>query len=204
MGLSDGARIDLLRRANAGLLSTEQIVLAPHVDKQKWLDLGDNLNRDKILNGVKDRRFNSVNLIDDLNASGTTFLRKKPDWKGKLVKFRDALKDARERIGQGFPVVESYALHVHHYISTEQARNNTKILLDSADREFGDGWFGRVQMTEGVVLSADIKLSSPDDDAMLALCDKYYDHSLFTRLERHALEAGQMDMRYGSPIARFR
>ena len=46
IGLSDGARIDVLRRSNAGILSTEQIVLATHIDEQKWEDLGNNLRDD--------------------------------------------------------------------------------------------------------------------------------------------------------------
>ncbi|WP_218276963.1 hypothetical protein, partial [Pseudomonas sp. FW306-02-F08-AA] len=32
IGLSDGARIDVLRRANAGTLLNDQIVLAAHID----------------------------------------------------------------------------------------------------------------------------------------------------------------------------
>ena len=34
IGLSDGARIDILRRANAGILVNDQIVLATHIDSE--------------------------------------------------------------------------------------------------------------------------------------------------------------------------
>ena len=39
MGLSDGARIDIVRHSNSGLLSNEQLVVATQVDKDKWQDL---------------------------------------------------------------------------------------------------------------------------------------------------------------------
>jgi hypothetical protein len=42
VGMSDGSRIDSFRRANAGRISTEQVVPMMHVDKDKWLDLGKN------------------------------------------------------------------------------------------------------------------------------------------------------------------
>jgi hypothetical protein len=32
---------------------------------------------------------------------------------------------------------------------------------------------------------------------MLALCDKYYDHALFKRLEKHCREAGMNTMKLG-------
>ena len=46
MGLSDGARIDTIRHANAGSLSNEQIVQVPQVDTEKWKDLLANLRQD--------------------------------------------------------------------------------------------------------------------------------------------------------------
>lgn len=39
MALSDGARIDIVRHSNAGLLSNEQLVVATQVDRDKWQDL---------------------------------------------------------------------------------------------------------------------------------------------------------------------
>jgi hypothetical protein len=43
--LSDGARIDIFRRANAGVSSNEQVVTAPRINKTKWNDLLKNLRR---------------------------------------------------------------------------------------------------------------------------------------------------------------
>lgn len=40
-------------------------------------------------------------------------------------------------------------------------------------------------------------MSNPDDAKTLALCDKYYDHALFKRLEKHCLQAGMTTMKLG-------
>src|SRR5262249_4592656 len=37
--LSDGARIDVFRRANSGIISNEQVVTAPRINDEKWGDL---------------------------------------------------------------------------------------------------------------------------------------------------------------------
>jgi hypothetical protein len=198
MGLSDGARIDVLRRANAGVLTTEQIVLETHLDDQKWENLGENLSEDPLLKGILEPKFSSIYLLDDLNASGTTFIRRTPQWKGKLIKFRDGINNARKSLKDRFPVASRYTVHVHHYIATTQARGNVLKLIDQASNELAAAkWFDAVQVTEGMLLDGGVKLTLPVDSAMLALCDKYYDDSLFQRLRKHAEQAGQRHMRYG-------
>ena len=98
MGLSDGARIDTIRRANSGLLSNEQFVSGTQVDTEKWKDLLDNLRKDL---QDPDARFRLVYLIDDFTGTGTSFLRfdeKKDKWKGKLIRFMDSVKNANEAL----------------------------------------------------------------------------------------------------------
>ena len=70
MGLSDGARIDILRQSNAGLLTNEQFVVATQVDKEKWQDLLKNLRKDLRNSNA---RFRLVYLIDDFVGSGRSF-----------------------------------------------------------------------------------------------------------------------------------
>lgn len=81
--LSDGAKIDVFRRANSGLISNEQTVTAPRLNEEKWDELLEDLRKD-----LKDpeARFAFVFLIDDFVGSGTTLLRKKDGgkWTGKL------------------------------------------------------------------------------------------------------------------------
>ena len=63
------------------------------------------------------------------------------------------------------------------------------------------GWkeksFGEYSITEGLILPETLPLSQSGDVAMLTLCDKYYDHALFKRLEKHCREAGMDTMKLG-------
>lgn len=96
MGLSDGARIDIVRHTNAGFLTNEQLVVATQVDKDKWQDLLQNLRDD--LDDVE-ARFRLVYLIDDFMGTGTSFLRYNADkskWSGKLLRFKESIDGAVE------------------------------------------------------------------------------------------------------------
>jgi hypothetical protein len=75
-------------------------------------------------------KFERVYLVEDFTASGTTFVRQGEDgWEGKLSKFDKRVKDAREQCSEEFPLVEDYALHIHHYISSDQARTKLDAML---------------------------------------------------------------------------
>ncbi len=114
------------------------------------------------------------------------------------MKFREGMEQARRSLKDRFPVASQFNLYIHHYITTMQAKGNVLKLIDQARAELGAGeWFHSVRVTEGMLLSDDVKLAEPMDAAMLALCEKYYDDSLFQRLRKHAEQAGQKHLRYG-------
>ena len=205
VGLSDGSRIDVLRRANSGRLSQEQVVPMLNVDNEKWKSLGKDL-RDEL---GDDARFQDVYLVDDFTASGTTFIRF-PDGepKGKLAKFEQNAQEARKALKDNFPLADGYTLHIHHYVSTAQARQALEGRIAEAGEKLKDPSFGVAYITEGMRLPADLPIGTSDaDEAMVAiapsdepyfgLCGTYYDHNLFERLEKHCKEAGQADMKYG-------
>lgn len=208
VGLSDGSRIDVLRRANSGRLSQEQVVPMMNVDLDKWEGLGKDLKEDM---NDDQARFDDVYLVDDFTASGTTFIRFPGGGapKGKLAKFEKIVQDAREHLGDKFPLAPGYTLHIHHYISTAQARGALEGRIDEAAEKLTDRSYGDAFITEGLRLPTDLRLGSiesitgvmtpskPDDAIYLRLCDIYYDHELYMRLEKHCKEAGQIDMKYG-------
>jgi hypothetical protein len=100
LGMSDGARLDKLRRYSA--LSTEQFHLVSVLDEAKQ----DNI-KDKLAKALKQMKvngpatFNSVVVVDDFSGSGTTMLRKVDEtadvasWDGKLPKLRRHLSDLK-------------------------------------------------------------------------------------------------------------
>ncbi|MES0069402.1 hypothetical protein NKJ73_26890 [Mesorhizobium sp. M0074] len=206
VGLSDGSRIDVLRRANAGRLSQEQVVPMMNVDHDKWKSLADDLK--EALGG--NARFSDVYLIDDFTASGTTFIRfpeGKP--KGKLHKFEKIVQDAKKRLKDDFPLAEGYTIHIHHYVSTNQAHDALVERVTEASEKLDNKSFGRALITEGMLLPSDLKIATIDkatrvatptyeaDEPIVDLCGRYYDHDLYMRLEKHCTEAGQTDMKYG-------
>jgi len=194
VGLSDGSRIDVLRRANSKRLTTEQIVPMMDVGREKWEDLAKNLADD----AGADAKFKRIYLIDDFTASGTTFVRfVDGDWKGKLTKFNKLVCNARKELGNAFPIVENYDLHIHHYVSSMQAREKLLQKTDEAETAWAEKTYGSVTVTESLLLPDTVPLKAVRDAAMIDLCNRYYDHSLFVRLQKHCEQAGQTDMRLG-------
>ncbi len=118
-------------------------------------------------------------------------------WKGKLKKFNDLVVKAREGLNGDFPIAEKYTLHIHHYISTEQARKALDVRVADAQAKLANRSFGTVYITEGLQLPASLKMTGGDDLPMLGLCDGYYDDHLYQRLKEHCDEAGQTDMKRG-------
>lgn len=194
VGLSDGSRIDILRRADRRL-SQEQVVPMMYIDEEKWSGLQDDLTTDE----GPGAKFDDVYLIDDFTASGTTFIRKDPKgrWTGKLTKFNALVEKARTRLGHAFPIANGYNLHIHHYISSYQARQALEQRLGDAEAEWEAKSYGSYTITEGLLLPESARLTDATDPQVLDLCERYYDHSLFVRLEKHCRQAGQAHMRRG-------
>ncbi|XIA62041.1 hypothetical protein ACFIOY_20355 [Bradyrhizobium sp. TZ2] len=196
VGMSDGSRIDMLRRANAGRISTEQVVPMMNVDRDKWLDLSKNLREAQGMAPCE--KFDCVYLIDDFTASGTTFIRYVDGaWKGKLKTFNDLIRDAGKLLEDRFPIAEGYELHIHHYISSAKARQVLMDRMEDAKKQWSEWSCSHYTVTEGVLLPDSLPLAQTTDGAMLELGDRYYDHEIFTRAERHCRQAGQTDMKLG-------
>ena len=194
VGMSDGSRIDILRRANPGRLSQEQVVPMMNVDPDKWKDLGKNLRAAE----GSDACFEHVFLIEDFTASGTTFIRTVDgEWKGKLKKFNDLICQAKASLDGNFPIADRYTLHIHHYISTKQARDALDARVKHANTQWTERTYGDIRISQGTLLPGSLRLDPATDAPVLALCNKYYDHSLYIRLKQHCDEAGQSDMKLG-------
>jgi hypothetical protein len=184
---SDGARIDTFRRANAGQISNEQVLVAPQTNEEKWNAVLKDLRKD-----LSDETavFAAVFLIDDFVATGTTMLRKDgAGWKGKLVRFWE---ETSEKASTHF--VPDWQLHVHHYIGTTRARNDLKTRNAEISADKGSGkWFRTTNFTFGTVLPVDLPLERSKHSDFFKLIDKYYDPSI----ESKHTELGGKDVRLG-------
>lgn len=202
MGLSDGARIDTLRRVNVGQISNEQFVIATQIDHHKWRSLIKDLREDldQISPGLGNgQKFSRVYLIDDFTASGTSLL---PDpnvtgeLKGKLVKFARSLTKAKSDLDDESPFEDNFDVVVHHYIGTEKAKNKIEEIYSQTSKDFHEFGLCNVRFTYGMVLSSDLQITPDSGDPIVELCQKYYDPALEGD-GKHGGQSGTTDKMFG-------
>jgi hypothetical protein len=174
VGLSDGARMDMLRRANEKRISNEQVLVTTQVNESKWQDVLKELRKD-----VKDNaaQFSRVFLVDDFVGSGKTLLRREENgtWTGKLKKFRD------EHPGIFATHFEAnWTLHVHHYVCSHEASERVRTTAAEAQKELGPGWFDNVAFSYGLILPESVRLDPNRDSAFWDGTEKYYDAAIET------------------------
>ena len=186
--LSDGGRIDIFRRANAGVIGNEQIVTAPRINNDKWTDLVADLRK---ATGNPAERFAFVYLVDDFTASGATLLRPRGDgWTGKLWRFwEDVSKDTADHLE------DDWTLCVHHYIATGLALKTVGDLEAAVRAALGpSSWFGKkVELSFGMRLEGDLRMTPSSDSAFTELINFYYDDAI----ETESIKVGGTDARYG-------
>jgi Fe2+ transport system protein FeoA len=182
LGLSDGARIDILRHSTVGLLSNEQFVVQTQTDRFKWESLLKDLR--KAQPDDPDAAFELIVLVDDFTGTGSSFLRYDEvgsRWTGKLCKFLASFHDAMNTV----PVVrEGWNLCIHHYLGTERAardivarekdaiaRASSEVCLDKASH-----------YTFGAIVSQEtcISASNAPDAPLVALTQSYYNPKIET------------------------
>lgn len=194
MALSDGARIDEFRRANVGILSNEQIVVATQLDGSKWKDLLKELRKDQGASAT----FEEIYLIDDFVASGTTLLRFDQEdnaWKGKLVKFRDTIREAQGALSGAKVIADQARIHIHHYVASAYAESIIRDrLLEMRRSTPSADWLDRVTFSFGYVLPADLPLTKQSTEPFRHLVEDYYDPSL---QNRHSAVSGVESMEFG-------
>lgn len=183
MGLSDGARIDAIRRAYSGVLSNEQFVSSTQVDTEKWKDLLDNLRHDLEDPGA---RFRLVYLIDDFTGTGTSLLRfdvERNKWKGKLIRFRDSVKRANESLRDDELFADDWVLGIHHYVASFAAvdaiRKHLSKAVDSLETVRN-----RVPDTSfGMIFPRDLPIDATPGrhDEFIRLTRTYYDPTIRTK-----------------------
>lgn len=182
VGMSEGARLDSLRRANMGTLSHEQMLPSVEMDPKKWKAvLG------KMRKQVKDTSapISKIFLIDDFVASGTTFLRQEEDgeWDGKLIKLLRAVP----REDKEWAIDDNATIHVHHYIGSEAGRDKMLERKPDAERQIEKHLQKRlkVDFSFGWLMPGDVVVSKVDP-VIKHLVTKYYS----TDIEADANTAG--------------
>jgi hypothetical protein len=175
LGLSDGARTDVFRRANPGI-SNEQIWHAYDFSEDKAKSMGAKLHKEL---GVQlgrepekdDACFHSICLLDDFTGSGMTYIRDENGmWDGKIPRIvqklttKGALNDIVAK--SGLEIV------VCIYVASDQARHH----IEGALKKFQFG-AGRLLLRVIHQLPPETRLYNTLDAGILSLAndDRYFD-----------------------------
>lgn len=138
IGLSDGAHMDVVRRV--GGLSNEQVLTNYYPDNDKLVDMKNELLSDSLLKELDDsaKKFNSLYLIDDFTASGTSFIRKDIDqYKGKLTKIIDKFFKPNDNDACRELFFQNVDVHVVFCLATEFAISHIENLLSELIKSWG-------------------------------------------------------------------
>lgn len=173
LALSDGARLDNFRHANAGRISNEQVVVTVEPSAEKWADLLKSLRKDQ--NDPK-ATFKRIVLVDDFTASGTSILRTEDGkWKGKLPRFLASLKCVEE-------VSNNFNLLLHHLVGTQQAKQYIETQVSKYRESEINDWsrVGDLKISYGHLYQSDLKLDTTRDGDFISLTEQYYDTGIQT------------------------
>ena len=138
IGLSDGAHMDVVRRV--GGLSNEQVLTNYYPDTDKLVDMKKELLSDSLLKELDEsaKKFNSLYLIDDFTASGTSFIRKDIDqYKGKLTKIIDKFFYSKVNETSRELLLPNVDIHIIFCLATECAISHIKNLLSEFIKSLG-------------------------------------------------------------------
>lgn len=163
LGLSDGARLDQLRRASPSL-STEQFHPTYWVEGAALEDRRQALAEALEQYGLSDAEntFAQVILVDDFSGSGFSMLRANAGggYAGKLWRIQKLLQDHPQHFADNVEVL------IVLYVATAQARDHLNRLMTQA----GLNWDLRAVMQ----LPDEIRVTQRWP-SVSALCNKYYD-----------------------------
>lgn len=178
-GLSDGARTEIFRRSNPGIISHEQVYLTYELSQDRATEMKKKLSSDltEIHGQVQEtcnNRFKMLFLLDDFSASGTSYLKyneTKNTFSGKIWQLyqnlysQDFFKDVFD--------LENLEVYLIIYLCSEQA------ILQIIQTINRPEWpHSRNLILKPIyILPNSLKLNPGIDEKFISLCkkDEYYD-----------------------------
>jgi len=191
-GLSDGARTDVFRRANSGIISHEQIYQTYELSLERAQKMQGELHKElKKLHGEdvdpEIAKFKNVFLLDDFSASGTSYLAEKEGkLKGKISGLYDSIfsNTSLEKVFD----VKNLDIHVILYIITEQAHKQITGLFSKLKEKHKKA----PKLHYMHLIPDDFKLSSEKEKVIYDLCfkPKYYDKDIEDEHTKASIQLG--------------
>jgi hypothetical protein len=169
LGLSDGARLDRLRRASPGL-SHEQFWLVVDMPEETIRSVGRKLREalEELELPHEDPTFQHIVLVEDFSGSGFSLLRRGDDgsWDGKLQRAAGHIENMKS---QGV-VHENATISVLLYIASETAHVKLVERIEAA----GLPW--RIDVIQ--LIPESVVIRDPD---VVELCEAYFDEKLMNK-----------------------
>lgn len=173
IAMSDGARIDYLRRFSG--INNEQVIPTYQINDAKADDMLGELKNEGYTN-----KFSTIFLIDDFTASGTSYFRVEQDGKtkGKIAKILDSFgnKELNKLISQD----ESIDIIILFYVATEYAVQKIKNSLNKWKKDNPESKF-EFEIKVLQILKDDIKINENTDKSIIDISKKYIDKSIIDR-----------------------
>lgn len=190
VGLSDGSRIDQLRRF--AQLSNEQVLTSYFIDKEKIEELKSELDRGNNL-----EKFSTIFLIDDFTASGTSYARIENgcNFKGKLIKFlrKIYVNENDDQIFSTLFDLDSLSINIIFYIATEEAIQNIQNIINA----FNDKNKFKINFSINAVQIIDNKIKDSiiaDEELINVISQsKYFDETI---VDKHYKISGKIEKPY--------
>jgi len=192
IGLSDGSKIDQLRRF--AQLNNEQVLTSFFVDEEKINDLTAELVRYNNTN-----KFTSIFLVDDFTASGTSYARLESNGliKGKIIKLlkKIFIPDENGKLSHLSRLFDSNSLSIHvvFYIATDDALKNIEDIVSKFTEENNINLSFTIDAVQRIDNS--VKESILNDSQLIDLIKqpKYFDESI---IDKHFTISGKVEMPY--------
>lgn len=192
-GLSDGARLDIFRRANASRLSHEQIYLTYELSSKRLKimkeKLKEDLGKSNYLGSTPtsdQSKFKMLFLIDDFSASGTSYLKYKEssdEMKGKIAGLYESLfpvknaqtEDKEDKFADMRECFhDSLKIYIILYLCTTQAK---ELITGNFPRLF-EKYGHKPELIIIHEIEDEYKITAVDDIYKVCQKDNYYDKEL--------------------------
>ena len=196
IGLSDGSHIDIIRRNS--YLDNDQVLTNYYPDDTKIKELAEELEKSKDLVEGSEKKFESIALIDDFTASGSSFIRIKDDgtFAGKLPKFFEAIygKEEFKKL-----LIDGFDIHLYFLIATKSALDHINAMLEQYKKQHRDL---NVMLECVQMLYEDAKFTSHTGAEALAIQKiisqkRYINEPALTRAYKESYPAGNTDYHLG-------
>lgn len=169
IGLSDGSRIDQLRRYCG--LDNEQVIPTYQINEDKVNDMLKELRQK-----YQDATYNTIFLVDDFTASGTSYFRIEDgsSYKGKIFKTLRDLFMAGEKDSHLHKLIDATKgidIRVIFYIATQEAINKLKGEIEDWKNKNSFNFDFNIEVIQ--IIEDDIKINQITDKDFYELSKKY-------------------------------